>query len=78
MLRKGLKEIGILKKEASNSYHLLNPTSIGSLCISLDTSSSSTYVTNIRHENVALVIRFVIFVISFNVYSKIQEIVIDQ
>ncbi|PON81664.1 Peptidase M24, methionine aminopeptidase [Trema orientale] len=29
MLRKGLKEIGILKKEASNSYHLLNPTSIG-------------------------------------------------
>lgn len=29
MLRKGLKEIGILKSEASNSYHQLNPTSIG-------------------------------------------------
>ncbi|XP_062143545.1 intermediate cleaving peptidase 55, mitochondrial [Alnus glutinosa] len=29
MLRKGLKEIGILKSEGSSSYHQLNPTSIG-------------------------------------------------
>ncbi|EXB53017.1 putative Xaa-Pro aminopeptidase 3 [Morus notabilis] len=29
MLRKGLNEIGILKSEASHSYHQLNPTSIG-------------------------------------------------
>ncbi|KAG2695828.1 hypothetical protein I3760_07G030300 [Carya illinoinensis] len=29
MLRKGLKEIGILKDEGSRSYHQLNPTSIG-------------------------------------------------
>ncbi|KAF4347258.1 intermediate cleaving peptidase 55, mitochondrial [Cannabis sativa] len=28
-LRKGLKEIGILQREASSSYHMLNPTSIG-------------------------------------------------
>lgn len=34
MLRKGLKEIGILKDEGSRSYHQLNPTSIGS--VSLD------------------------------------------
>ena len=29
MLRKGFKEIGILKDEGSSSYHQLNPTSIG-------------------------------------------------
>lgn len=29
MLRKGLKEMGILKDEGSSSYHQLNPTSIG-------------------------------------------------
>ncbi|KAJ9186017.1 hypothetical protein P3X46_005575 [Hevea brasiliensis] len=29
MLRKGLKEIGILRDSGSSSYHLLNPTSIG-------------------------------------------------
>lgn len=29
MLRRGLKEIGILNDEASYTYHQLNPTSIG-------------------------------------------------
>ncbi|KAM1272354.1 hypothetical protein ACFX2J_033051 [Malus domestica] len=29
MLHKGLKEIGILKDSRSNSYHQMNPTSIG-------------------------------------------------
>ncbi|KAM2625753.1 hypothetical protein TB1_032574 [Malus domestica] len=29
MLHKGLKEIGILKDSRSNSYHRMNPTSIG-------------------------------------------------
>jgi hypothetical protein len=29
MLCKGFKEIGILKGSGSNSYHQLNPTSIG-------------------------------------------------
>lgn len=29
MLRKGFKELGILKDESYRSYHQLNPTSIG-------------------------------------------------
>jgi hypothetical protein len=31
MLRKGFKELGILKGEMSSSYYELNPTSVGML-----------------------------------------------
>lgn len=54
MLRKGLKEIGILKSEASNSYHRLNPTSIGSLRTLRCMSSSFSFVMANRHENTAV------------------------
>ncbi|KDP23369.1 hypothetical protein JCGZ_23202 [Jatropha curcas] len=41
MLRKGLKEIGILRDSGSNSYHLLNPTSIGHY-LGMDVHDSAT------------------------------------
>ncbi|XP_050226090.1 intermediate cleaving peptidase 55, mitochondrial [Mercurialis annua] len=44
MLRKGFKEIGILKNSGNNSYHLLNPTSIGHyLGMDVHDSSSVSY-----------------------------------
>lgn len=51
MLRKGLKEIGILKDGDNSLYHQLNPTSIG-FHASFDMKVPS--VTIIRHEQMAL------------------------
>ncbi|EXB54876.1 putative Xaa-Pro aminopeptidase 3 [Morus notabilis] len=45
MLRKGLNEIGILKSEASHSYHQLNPTSIGHY-LGMDVHDCSTVSYN--------------------------------
>lgn len=44
MMRKGLKEIGILEDEGSSTYHRLNPTSIGSSMPPCDIHCHSIFV----------------------------------
>ncbi|CAN6581820.1 unnamed protein product [Malus baccata var. baccata] len=51
MLHKGLKEIGILKDFRSNSYHQMNPTSIGFSVPSLTKISVFCFSNIIRHQS---------------------------
>ncbi|XP_070676885.1 intermediate cleaving peptidase 55, mitochondrial [Malus domestica] len=51
MLHKGLKEIGILKDSRSNSYHQMNPTSIGFSVHSLTKISVFCFSNIIRHQS---------------------------